>query len=162
MLTFFWDSQGPILEYYHERDTTVNSARYSEMLRDKLKPEVRTKRRGLLSKGVALLHDNARPHTAAHTVETLRHLNSEVLEHPPYSPDLTRSDYHLFGPLRDALRGRHFANDKELKEVVHAWLVTQPKTFFSEGIQKLVSRWTKCVAKEGDYVENDAVVSFVL
>jgi hypothetical protein len=59
----------------------------------------------------------------------------------------------LFGPLKDALRGCHFASDQELKEVVHVWLVTQQKTFFSEGIQKLVSHCTKCVAKEGDYVE---------
>jgi transposase len=106
------------------------------MLRDKLKPAIRTKRRGLLSEGVALLHDNARPHTAAHTVETLRQLNFEVLKHPPYSSDLAPSDYHLFGPLKDALRGRHFASDQELKEVVHAWLVTQPKTFFFLGHTK--------------------------
>jgi histone-lysine N-methyltransferase SETMAR len=150
MLTVFWYSQGPILEHYQERSTTVNSARYSDILRDKLKPAIRTKRRGLLSKGVALLDDNARPHTAAHTLKTLRHLNFEVLEHPPYSLDLVPSDYHLFGPLKDALRGRHFASDEEVKEVVHAWLVTQPKTFSSEGIRKLVSRWTKCVPKEGD------------
>jgi histone-lysine N-methyltransferase SETMAR len=91
-LTVSWDSQGSTLEHYQERDTTVNSARYSEMLRDKLKPTIRTKRRGLLLKGVAFLHDNSRPHTAAHTVETLRHLNFEVLEHPPHSPDLAFSD----------------------------------------------------------------------
>jgi hypothetical protein len=29
----------------------------------------------------------------------------------------------------------------------------QPKTFFLEGIHKLVDRWTKCIEKEGDYVE---------
>jgi len=27
------------------------------------------------------------------------------------------------------------------------------KSFFLEGIRKLVDRWTKCVAKQGDYVE---------
>jgi hypothetical protein len=39
-----------------------------------------------------------------------------------------------------------------VKEAVHAWLAAQPKTF-SEGIKKLVQRWTKCVEKQGDYVE---------
>jgi len=28
-----------------------------------------------------------------------------------------------------------------------------PKNFFLEGIHKLVYRWTKRVAKQGDYVE---------
>jgi hypothetical protein len=27
------------------------------------------------------------------------------------------------------------------------------RTFFVEGIRKLVDRWTKCIEKEGDYVE---------
>jgi hypothetical protein len=29
----------------------------------------------------------------------------------------------------------------------------QPKPLFVEGICKLVDRWTKCIEKEGDYVE---------
>jgi len=62
----------------------MNSARYSEMLCDKLKPAIWSKWGGLLSEGAVLLHDNALPHTAAQTVETLKKLNFEVLEHPPY------------------------------------------------------------------------------
>jgi len=106
MLTVFWDSQGPILEHYQERGSTINCVRYSEMLIDKLKPEIQSKCPRQLLKGIVLLHDNAHPHTAAHTVETLQKLKFQVLAHPPYSPDLTPSDYHLFGPLKEALRGR--------------------------------------------------------
>jgi len=36
---------------------------------------------------------------------------------------------------------------------VHQWLRTQPKTFFADGIKKLVGRWEKCIAKQGDYIE---------
>jgi len=153
MLTHFWDSKGPILEDYLEKGRTINSARYSDLLANNLKPAVRTKRRGLLSKKVLLLPDNARPQTASHTVETINHLGFEVLEHPAYSPDLAPSDYHLFEPLKNALRGRRFSTDKEVREAVHKWLGEQPQTFFLEGIRKLVDRWTKCIEKEGDYVE---------
>jgi hypothetical protein len=59
----------------------------------------------------------------------------------------------VFGPLKDALRGRRFGNDDELKEALHSWLTAQPKTFFSDGIKKLVQRCEKCVEKKGDYVE---------
>ena len=61
----FWDSQGPVLEHYQEKGITMNSARYSEMHTDRLKPAIRSKRRGLLSKSVVLLQDNARTHTVA-------------------------------------------------------------------------------------------------
>ena len=149
----FWASKGPILEDYLEKGRTINSARYSDFLANNLKPAFRTKRRGLLSKKVLLLHDNARPHTANQTVETINHLGFEVLEHPAYSPDLAPSDYHLFGPLKNALRGRRFSTDKEVREAVHKCLRDQLKTFFLEGIRKLVDRWTKCIEKEGDYVE---------
>jgi hypothetical protein len=100
-----------------------------------------------------LLHDNARPHTAAHTVDTLRALKFDVLKHPPYSPELAPSDFNLFGPLKEHLRGQKFADGNEVKEAVQSWLKTTPKSFFLEGIRKSVNRWTKCVAKQGDYVE---------
>ena len=100
-----------------------------------------------------LLHNNARPHTAAHTAETLRKLKFEVIAHPPCSPDLAPSDYHLFGPLKEVSKGCRFTLDQEVKEAVHAWLAAQPKTFTSEGIRKFMQRWTKCVEKQGDYVE---------
>jgi len=40
-----------------------------------------------------------------------------------------------------------------VKKAVYEWLAAQPKTFFSEGIKKLLERWNKCIAKHGDYVE---------
>jgi len=120
------------------------------MLSTELKPAIRTKRQGLLSSGVLLLHDNTHPHTAIYTLQTLVKLGFTVLEHPAYSPDLTPSDYHLFGPLKEALRGRQFTSDEEVKEAVHEWLAAQPKTFFSEGIEMLLECWNKCIAKHGD------------
>ena len=95
MLTTFWDGNGPILVHFQEKGQTVTSVRYSDMLVNELKSVIRSKPRGLLSKRVLLLHDNDRPHTAAHTVDTLRALKFEVLEHPPYSPDLAPSEFHF-------------------------------------------------------------------
>ena len=102
----FWDVNGPILVHFHENGQTVTSAQYSDMLLNELKLAIRSKRWGLLSKRVLLLHDNARPLTAVHTVDTLRSLKFEVLKHPPYSPDLAPSDFHLFGPMKEHLWGR--------------------------------------------------------
>jgi hypothetical protein len=94
-----------------------------------VKPAIRSKRRVLLSEDAVLLHDIARPHTATHSVENFKKLNFEVLELPTYSPDFAPSVYHLFGPLKQALRDRRITTDQQLKETVYAWLVSQPKLF---------------------------------
>jgi len=135
MLTVFWDSQGPILETYQERGTIVTSATYCDILQRELKSTIRSNRRGKLSKEILLLHDNARPQTAAHTLETLKQLKWEAMEHPAYSPDLAPSDFHLFGMLKNSLRGSRFSCDDDVKAAVHQWLRTQPKTSFADGIK---------------------------
>jgi hypothetical protein len=40
-----------------------------------------------------------------------------------------------------------------VKEAVHEWLAAKPKTFFSEGIHKLLECWNKCTAKHREYIE---------
>ena len=47
-------------------------------------------------KHIILHHNNAKPHTALGTRQKIAELGCEILSHPPYSPDLAPSDYHLF------------------------------------------------------------------
>jgi len=119
---------------------------YCDILQGELKPAICSKRRGKLSKEILLLRDNARPHTAAHTLETLKQLKWEAMEHPVYSPNLVPSDFHIFGLLKNA---RRFSCDDDVKAAVHQWLRAQPKTFFADGIKKLVGRWGKMHRKAG-------------
>jgi histone-lysine N-methyltransferase SETMAR len=70
------------------------------------------------------------------------------MEHSAHSPDLAPSDFHLFGPLKEALRERRYRCDDDVKNTVRPWLRAQPKTFYYDGIKQLVGRWGKC-----DYVE---------
>lgn len=152
MLTVFWDMKGPVTIDFLQRGTTVNAENYCELL-GKVKDDIRSRRRGLLSRGVILLQDNARPHTAARTLAQIDDMGWELLTHPPYSPDLAPSDYHLFGPLKEHLRGKHFRNDEEVMQASREWLLSQPQEFYAEGIQKLTRRWQTCIDKSGDYVE---------
>jgi histone-lysine N-methyltransferase SETMAR len=70
---------------------------------------------------VLLHHENARPHTSLHTRKAITKLQWTVLPHPPYSLDLAPSDYHLFSPLKDAIRGKKF-DDGEVISEVKRWL----------------------------------------
>ncbi|KAJ4439542.1 hypothetical protein ANN_07666 [Periplaneta americana] len=64
----------------------------------------------------------ARPHTAASTRGLLDQFGWEIFDHPPYSPDLAPSDFHLFTKLKDFLGGTRFGSDEELKKTVNTWL----------------------------------------
>jgi hypothetical protein len=62
----------------------------------KLRRDIQKKMRGMMTSGVVLLHDNARPHTAVRTRALLEHFNRELLDHPPYNRDLAPRDHQLF------------------------------------------------------------------
>ena len=62
--------------------------------------EGKTPRGGKFTKGVLFLHDNAPAHRALATHKKLVYLGLQRLDHPPYSPDLTPEDYHLFPGLK--------------------------------------------------------------
>ena len=75
------------------------------------------------------------------------------MDHPPFSPDLAPSDYHLFLHMKRFLAGKQFHSDAEVKTTVNNWLQQQAVDFFDTGIQKLVTRYNKCLDSAGDYVE---------
>jgi hypothetical protein len=56
--------------------------------------------------------DYVRPHTARTSQERVQELQWELLEHSPYSPELTHNDFHLCGPLKNYLSGRRFADEE--------------------------------------------------
>jgi len=88
---------------------TINVEYYSSLL-----VQLKEKRRGKVTKGVLFSHDNAPAHRALATQQKLVYLGFQCLDHPPYSPDLAPSDYHLLPGLKKQLKGRHFSSDAEV------------------------------------------------
>jgi hypothetical protein len=69
---------------------------------------------------------------------TPEHLNWVLCDHPPYSPDLTSRDYHLFTYLKNWLGSQCLNNNEELMEDVKIWLSSQAADFFDADIQKFI------------------------
>ncbi|KAK6732475.1 hypothetical protein RB195_016701 [Necator americanus] len=97
-------------------------------------------------------HDNARPHTANIVKAALQELDWEVLQHPPYSPDLTPTDYHLFRSLSNQMRGVTFDNNEDLENWLNNFFESRPGGFWQNGINKLVERWEQVVNNDGEYI----------
>ena len=111
----FWDRKGIILIEFLPQAKTINAARYCETLKQ-LKRAIQNKRREMLTKGVCLLHDNARPHTANASKAILDSFGWDILNHPAYSSDLAPSDFHLFTSLKTHMGGKKISTDKEVKQ----------------------------------------------
>jgi len=111
---------------------------YYSFLLVQLKDILKEKRRGKVTKGVLFLHDNALSHRALATQKKLAYLGFQCLDHPPYSPDLALSDYHLFPGLKKRLKGRHFSSHAEV--IAAAELYVQLSEFFFCDLQKLALR----------------------
>jgi hypothetical protein len=106
----------------------------------------------MLSQGVVMLHDNARPHTASATQDLITTFGWEQFDHPPYSPDLAPSDFHVFLHLKTFLGGWWFHDDK-VNEAVNTWFTLQTASFYDAWIQKLLPHYDKCLNNDGNYVE---------
>ena len=95
------------------------------------------------------------------TEEKLAQLYWTALQHPPYSPDLSPCDYHMFGPFKEALGGQRFDDDEQVQNFVRNWLQTRPPSFYDAGVKNPPILWQKCIEKGGNYVDKREFFYFV-
>jgi len=107
---FFCDQDGILLIDYLPKGQTIDVEYYSSLL-ELLKDILNEKCRGKVTKGILFLHDNAPAHWALATLKKLAYLGFQCLDHPPYTPDLSPSDYHLLPGPKIQLIGRYFSSD---------------------------------------------------
>ncbi|CAK9827264.1 Histone-lysine N-methyltransferase SETMAR [Anthophora retusa] len=152
MLSVWWDFKGVVFFELLPRNQTINSDVYCRQL-DSLKESIKQKRPELVNRnGVVFHHDNARPHTSLVTRQKLIELGWDVLPHPPYSPDLAPSDFHLFRALQNSLRGITFNSDEAVNQHLVQFFADKDRSFYKRGIMKLPERWQKVIEQNGQYI----------
>jgi len=132
LASIVWNQDGILHIDYLPKRQTINAEYHSSLL-VQVKDNLKEKRRGKVTKWVLFLHDNAPAHRALATQQKLANLGFQCLDHPPYSPDLAPSDYHLFHGLKKQLKGRHFSSNAEVTAAAETWL----DGFFFEWLAKV-------------------------
>lgn len=152
MLSVWWNWKGVVHFELLGRNETINSDVYCRQLSN-LAEKIKEKEPALANrKGIVFHHDNARPHTSLVTRQKLTELNWEVLPHPPYSPDLAPSDYHLFRSLQNSLNGKNFDSDEAVENHLSRFFAGKDQKFFERGIMQLPERWSLVVKQNGQYI----------
>jgi histone-lysine N-methyltransferase SETMAR len=138
---------------YFEKGKTITGEYHSNLLTrlDEKNPE---KRPDLQKKKIIFYEDNSPSHKSVLVMGKLRDVHYELLEHPPYSPDLAPSDFCLFPKLKLFLAGQSFSSNQEASAGVEGYFADLTKNHYRDGIMALEHRWNKCISLKGDYVED--------
>jgi len=132
---------------------TITSEKYAQQFNETLRklqcPQLELVHR----KGLILLHDNSWPHVVQPMLQRLNKLSSEVLPHLLYSPDISPTNFHFFKHLDNFLQGICFHNQQDSENAFQEFIKSQSIDFYALGINKLISRWQKCVDCNGSYFD---------
>ena len=99
----FFDSKGPVLQIPVPKGRSVTGKFYRESVLTQLVDFYQKCRQGTGVCCNKLLHDNAPAHKAATVQEYLKESGLDVLDHPPYSHDLSPCDFRFFPRLKEML-----------------------------------------------------------
>ena len=152
MLTVWWSVTSVIHYSFLNAGNTIAAEKYCQQM-DEMHQELQQHTALVKRKGPILLHNNARLHVAKPTLQRLNKLGYETLPHPPYSPDLSPTNYHFFKHLDNFLREKWFKNLSNIKNTFNDFIATRTQDFYVTGINTLVLRWQKCVDSDGAYFD---------
>jgi len=155
MLLAFFYSEGIVHHEYAPDRQTINKEFYVEVLHC-LHESVCRKRPEKWWDGNWILHHNNVPAHTSHLVQQfLAKRGTTQLQQPPYSPYLAPCDFFLFPRLKKVLKGQRFEAMEDIKQNSMKTLLDIPKEELAKCFQQWEKRGAKCVAAEGNYVEDN-------
>ena len=159
LLCIWWDYKGIIHHKVLEYGDTISADKYYQQF-DRLNTSLLQKRPALVNRHrVIIQHDNATPHNAKVTQQII---NTSVLTHPPYSPDLGFSDNYLFRSLQHFLNGKNFENAEAIKNKVSAYFNAKDPSWFEKGFKDLLKRWETVIDTNGEYIIDWGLIYFLI
>ena len=132
---------------------TVTGRFYKIFILKKVKEFYNKKRPSKGWSGVHLLHDNASCHKCEVVKSFLASEKVKVLNHPPYSPELSPCDFFLFPRLKKMLSRNKYTSRSSLGSAIYQCLQQIPKEDYLSAFCDWVKRLQKCVSVKGEYFE---------
>ncbi|GFV14653.1 transposase [Trichonephila clavipes] len=79
-------------------------------------------------------------------------LGWEVSIHPPYSPDLESSGYHLFLALQNFLSDNILESRGDCENRLLEIFTNKDQDFYDRGLMKLPLKWQQIIQQNGAYL----------
>ena len=139
----FFNSSGPVVQMPCPSGHTVTGRVYKNSVLKKVKEFYNQKRPSKGWSGVHLLHDNASSHKCEVVKSFLASNKVKVLNHPPYSPDLSLCDFFLFPRLKKMFSGNKYMSRSSLGSTNYQCLQQIPKEDYLSAFSVWVKRLQK-------------------
>ena len=149
LYAIFFNSSGPVVQVPCPSGHTVSGRFYKNSVLKKVKEFYNKKRPSKGWSGVNLLHNNASSQKCEVVKSFLASEKVKVLNHPPYSPDLSPSDFFLFPRLKKKLSGKKFTSRSFLGSAIYQCLQQIPKEDYLSAFRDWVKSLQKCVSVKG-------------
>ena len=131
-----FDLKGPVLQIPVLKGSSVTLKFYRESVLTQLVDFYQKCRPRTGVRGIKLLHDNTPAYKSATVQEYLKESGLDVLDHPPYSPNLSPCDFWLFPRLTEVLAGDRFESCCGIGSAVYQCLQHIPKEDYRAAFQK--------------------------
>ena len=145
LYAIFFNSSGPVVQVPCPSGHTVTGRFYKNSVLKKGKGYYNKKRPSKGRSGVHLLRDNASSHKCEVVKSFLASEKVKVLNHPPYSPDLSPCGFFLFPRLKKMLSGNKYTSRSSLGSAIYQCLQQIPKEDYLSAFRDWVKRLQKCV-----------------
>ena len=136
LYAIFFYSNDPVLRIPVPKGSSVTGKFYRESVLTQLVDFYQKRRLCTGVRGIKLLHDNAPAHKSATVQKYLKESGLNVLDHPPYSPDLSPRDFWLFPRLKEMLAGHRFESRCGIGSAVYQCLQHIPKEGYKAAFRK--------------------------
>ena len=144
MLSIFFRITSLVNIYAIREGKTLDNKCYIQNCLGPAFDELRRQRLSSGLKGILLLHDNAWAHVSKMTSSFVEDQGVTVIDHPPYSPDLSPCDYWLFDYIKQRLE--EVTSSEMLVNAVTATIENIDRKEYFKIFERYVERLEYCIS----------------
>ena len=149
-VTVWWSAASLIHYSFLNPSEIITSEKYAQQINE-MHRKLQCLQLALVNRKDPIPH-TVQDHTSHNKLlQKLNELSFEVLFHPPYSSDLSPTDFRFFKHLNNIFQGKCFHNQQEAENAFQEFTESQSMDFYTTVINKLISHWQKCVDCNGSY-----------
>jgi hypothetical protein len=152
MFTIIWNLSGFYVVDRVSNDTKLNSDYFVRNILTPLEEAIFPQGRAPHHKRLMTHLDNCSVHTSRASTEWLEERDMRRMPQPPYSPDLTPSDFYLFPTVKEKLERTQVADEEQFLESLRAILRGIDQEELNRVFQAWVRRIQKVSEGNGDHV----------